>query len=202
MSATEGLFTFPGYTDLGQVFTSRLSAFINAGGVNPNNRIAGWAHLSEVLSLSGADPSQWSVRLEERHTSDDPAVTPTWSDWATFQIGAVTARAYEFRIWLFSLGGGISPQVSDLSIVIDMPDRHIGEKDLVSGTAAGGFVVTFSPAFRALKAITISATLATGDFYEFPAKGATGFTIRFKNSAGAVVSRTFDYDALGYGSVT
>lgn len=200
MSSTEGLFTFAGYSDLGQIFTSRLSASISAYGQNPSNKIADWAHLADVLTLSGSDPSQWSIRLEERHTSDDPAGSPTWSDWVEFQVGAVTARAFQFRVWLFSLGGGVTPVITDLSITIDMPDRIIAQKDLTSGTAAGGFRVDFTPNLRALKAVTISVTLATGDWYEFVAKDETGFTIRFKNSAGTVVSKVFDHASVGYGS--
>jgi hypothetical protein len=43
--------------------------------------------------------------------------------------------------------------------------------------------------------------LQQGDFYEIPTKSASGFTIRFKNSSGTVVSRTFDYVAKGYGEL-
>ena len=43
--------------------------------------------------------------------------------------------------------------------------------------------------------------LDTGDFYELTSKSATGFTIKFKNSSGTVVSRDFDYVAKGYGYV-
>lgn len=203
MSASEGLFTFSGYTDLGAEYASRLSAVVNAVGINPNNRLSGWAHLSEVLSLSGADPSQWSVRLEERHTSDDPAGSPAWSDWAAFQVGAVTARAYEFRIWLISLGGGITPEITSVIITIDMPDRIIAEQNLISGTAAGGFAVVFDPPFHSLKAVVPTGVdMATGDRFEFVGTpNESGFTIRFKNSAGTVISRTFNHHSIGYGAV-
>lgn len=202
MSVTEGLFTFSGYVDLAAEYTSRLSAIIDAVGVNPNNVISGWVHLSEVLSLSGADPSQWSVRLEERHTSDDPAGSPTWSEWSAFQVGALTARAFQFRLWLFSLGGGISPEVTSVTITIDMPDRIIAEQNLVSGTAAGGFHVTFNPFFHSLKSVVPAGVdMANDDKWEFVgAPNEAGFTIRFKNVGGTVISRTFNHHSVGYGS--
>jgi hypothetical protein len=43
--------------------------------------------------------------------------------------------------------------------------------------------------------------LQQGDFYEIPTKSASGFTIRFKNSSGTVVSRQFDFVAKGYGEL-
>ena len=74
--------------------------------------------------------------------------------------------------------------------------------NVTSGTASSGKVVTFSPAFKELQGLGISAqSLATGDFYELTSKSATGFTIKFKNSSGSVVSRDFDYVAKGYGYV-
>jgi len=92
--------------------------------------------------------------------------------------------------------------IQALSVTVDMPDRVIGDNDLVSGTGAGGYVVTFNPAFKVSPSIGIMAqNLQQGDFYEIPTKSASGFTIRFKNSGGTVVSRTFDYVAKGYGEL-
>ena len=81
-----------------------------------------------------------------------------------------------------------------------MPDRTYGQGDIASTTASGGKAVTYTPAFKDVQALGISASnLATGDFYEITSKSATGFTIKFKNSSGAVIDRTFDYVAKGYG---
>ena len=81
-----------------------------------------------------------------------------------------------------------------------MPDRTVAVDDIASTTAGGGKAVTFSPAFKALQGLGVSAdNLATGDFYIISAKSATGFTIKFSNSSGAVVDRTFGYVAKGYG---
>jgi len=41
--------------------------------------------------------------------------------------------------------------------------------------------------------------LQQGDFYEIPTKSRSGFTIRFKDLNGNVVSRVFDFTAAGYG---
>jgi len=95
-----------------------------------------------------------------------------------------------------------SPILKTLTINVDMPDRVIGGNDIVSGTGAGGYSVVFTPSFKVSPSIGIMGqNLQQGDFYEIPTKSASGFTIRFKNSSGTVVSRTFDYVAKGYGEL-
>ena len=83
-----------------------------------------------------------------------------------------------------------------------MPDRLDFGNDLSSGTDAGGFNVTFSPAFSVLQNVAITAqNLNSGDYYLVTGKSATGFNVIFKDSSNSVVSRTFDYQAKGYGEV-
>ena len=81
-----------------------------------------------------------------------------------------------------------------------MPDRITAEDDIVSG--AGSKAVTFSPNFKGLQGISISAqNLASGDYYVITSKSVTGFTITFYNSSDSAVSRTFDYVAKGFGEI-
>jgi hypothetical protein len=41
--------------------------------------------------------------------------------------------------------------------------------------------------------------MATGDYYTISGKTRTGFDVTFRNSAGTTISRTFDYQAIGFG---
>jgi hypothetical protein len=41
--------------------------------------------------------------------------------------------------------------------------------------------------------------MATGDFFTLTAVTRTGFTVEFKNSASAAVTRSFTYTAVGFG---
>ena len=92
------------------------------------------------------------------------------------------------------------PSITNLSVSVDMPDRVISGEDLISG--AGTYAVTFSPAFKSLDGIGISAQdMASGDYYSITSKTTSGFSIVFRNSGGTAVSRTFDYVARGYGKV-
>ena len=85
---------------------------------------------------------------------------------------------------------------------MDMPDRLDHGNDIASGTDAGGKTVTFSPAFKSLENVAITAqNMASGDFYVITNKSATGFEIIFRNSSNSVVDRTFDFQAKGFGAV-
>jgi hypothetical protein len=63
----EGEFLFHDKIDLGETYTSRVSATVLAFGDDPTNVMASWETLLEVDNLSGATPADWRVLLEERH---------------------------------------------------------------------------------------------------------------------------------------
>lgn len=138
------------------------------------------------------------VQVQARFTTDDPAGTPTWSEWQTFQVSDFKCRGLEFRARLTTTDDQATPAVSYLSVQLDMGDRTESGDDVVSG--AGAKAITFSKAFQATPAIGIGAQdLQTGDYYTLSSKSRTGFTITFYNSSDTAVSRTFDYVAKGYG---
>jgi predicted phage tail protein len=185
-------------TDLGQVYTSRVSFAIAAEGSDTANVMSSWSTLSSVSTLAGADPATWGVVVLYRVTEDDPAGSPTYTAWAPFVIGDYSGRAFEFRVVVYTLAANIEPRISSLSVTIDMPDRVDGGDDIDS--TASGITITYSPAFKSNPAVGIVAQgLATGDYYEVTSKSRTGFTIIFKNAAGTGVARTFDYVAKGWG---
>ena len=206
-TSTEGTYEFEDYLDLGNVYTSRVTAYVEIGRIDYVNTF----DAKEGLFDSGqgefdGDPDSFddtNVELYVSTTDDDPNGSPvTWSEWRKFFVGDYKARGFRFKAVLTSSDEGATPVLEVLRINVDMPDRITGGDDLVSGTDAGGYSVTFSPAFRVAPAIGIMAqNLEQGDFYEIPTKSASGFTIRFKNSGGSVVSRTFDYVAKGYGEL-
>lgn len=206
-TSTEGTYFFEDYLDLGNVYTSRLTVNIEVGRVDYVNTFDAKEGLfDQQQGEFDGDPDaldDTNVELWVSTTNDDPNSSPvTWTPYRRFLVGDYTARGFRFKAVLTSTDEEASPIIKSLSINVDMPDRVIGGDDLVSGTDSGGYSVTFSPAFRVAPAIGIMAqNLAQGDFYEIPTKSASGFTIRFKNSGGTVVSRTFDYVARGYGEL-
>ena len=204
--AVAGTYAFANNLDLGDVFTSRVTALIDASGENTANVMAGWVSLAAVDALDDLAPEDWSVLLEYRTSQVDPALN-NWTAWAPFIVGDVTARAFEFRLQLEGKAadqtatfGLITPAVRALRVQIDMPDRVVAGEDIV--VPATGLDIDFVPPFRSLHGIaTADQDMATGDRKAITAKGPTGFHIQFFNSAGTPIQRTIDYVAKGYGSI-
>lgn len=196
---TSGSYAFANTVDLGAVYTSRLTVNIVVSGVDLNSTIDTWDDIDLVENFDGAaDPSLWSLSLQLRFTSDNPAGSPVWSGWMPFVIGDYTARAFEFRVLLASAVSNITPSLSLLAVDVDMPDRTVSGRSIAS--AAGGMTVSFSAPFRATPAITITPQdMATGDYYAITVPSSASFGIRFFNSGGTGISRSFDYLARGYG---
>ncbi len=201
-----GEYEFDDFVDLGNVYTSRVTAEIVTTRIDYVNTFDSAEGLfdSRDGDFDGNVNAFDDVNVEfyVAITDDDPAGTPTWSDWQQFFVGDYTARAFKFKVVLTSSDTQATPAVSVLSVEIDMPDRVTSGDDIASGTDAGGKLVTFNRAFKIAPALGIAAqNLQQGDFYEITTKTPSGFTIRFKNLSGTVVNRTFDYVAKGYGSL-
>jgi predicted phage tail protein len=206
-TSTEGTYYFENYLDLGNVYTSRITANVEVGRIDYVNTFdAKEGDFDAATGDFDGDPDSFddtNVELWVSTTDDDPNGSPAiWTAYRRFLVGDYTARGFRFKAVLTSTDESASPVLKTLTVNVDMPDRVIGGDDLISGTNAGGYSVTFSPSFKVAPSIGIMAqNLQQGDFYEIPTKSASGFTIRFKNSGGTVVSRTFDYVAKGYGEL-
>jgi len=194
---TEGFYEF-GENDLSEVYTSRVTADVNAGVSSLLNLMGSWDTLAEVATLAGAGSTDNAfVELQVNYSIADSA-TPSYEGWRPFAVGDYTARHLKFRARLATANAGVSPTIDGLSVTIDMPDRVASGEDLTSG--AGTYSVAFSPDFRVLKSVTINAQdLQQGDYWEVTNKARTGFDITFRDSGGTAVSRTFDWQAIGYG---
>ena len=204
---SSGEYEFEDYFDLTAVYTSRVTASIESTRIDYVNTFdSATGNFDERQGLFDGDESTFddvSVGFYVATTNDDPAGTPTWSEWRPFFVGDYTARAFKFKVILTTEDTQATPAVSLLSVSIDMPDRIASADNIASGTDAGGKSVSFVKAFKITPALGIAAQdLQQGDFYEITTKSPSGFTIRFKDSGGTVVNRTFDYVAQGYGALT
>ena len=207
----EGFYNFVGVDgdasiDLGSKFTSRITSKLVV------NRID-YVGLFEDADgdfdtregFFDGDVSEFgdtNAKLQIATTDSDPAGSPSYTDFRDFVVGEYSFRAAKFRAVLNSKDTSATPRIDTLQVTIDMPDRLTHGNDVSSGTGASGLDVTFSPAFSVLQNVAITAqNMNSGDFYTITNKSATGFTIVFKNSSSAVVDRTFDFQAKGYGAV-
>jgi hypothetical protein len=194
-----GIYDFRETVDLGGRFTSRLTSRVSMLRKDDTaglfSAAAGLFSARTGLFNGNQNFSDVEVWLEVS-TSDNMVI---WSAWRRLNVGDHTARGLRFRAVLTTLAANVSPLVTAMQVTIDMPDRTVAEADLASGV--GPRLVTFPHGFKGLSGLGISAQgMASGDYYEITGKDAAGFTIIFKNAAGAAVARTFDYVATGYGA--
>jgi len=186
--------------DLGAIYNSQVTTSMTSTRFNPNNLFDTFEGLfdDQTGDFDGNYTEQDDVDAKiQISTSNDNS---TYSDFADYILGDYKARYIKLRVKMTTLNEDSTPAISALSATIDMPDRTVAVANTASTTAGGGRAITFAPAFKDLQGLGISTSnLATGDFYELSSKSATGFTIKFKNSGGTVVDRTFDFVAKGYG---
>lgn len=192
-------YLFSGTVDLGDVYPARISAYIDARGYALSDFIDARVALIDTWEdFDGAAVETVTALLYMRTTNDNPAGSPTWSEWKPFFVGEYTARAYQFKLEMTSNNADHNIGVSELSVTIDMPDRVESLRNIVSGAAT--YSVVYGSAFKATPTIGVTANnLASGDYFTISNSTATGFDIIFRNSAGTAVSRTFDVLAKGYG---
>ena len=203
--ASSGTYDFDNVVDLSAVFTSRVTANITMTrvdfGLNFDDATGNFDDREGLFDGDANEFGDTNCELQIATTEDDPASgSATFTAFRKFFVGDYKARGFKFRALLTSSDSEATPSVSALSVTIDMPDRIVAENDIASGT--GTKAITFSPAFKSLQGVGISAqNLASGDFYAITSKSATGFTIQFFNSGGSGINRTFDYVAKGFGEL-
>jgi len=187
-----------GETDLGEVYTSRVTVDTVVSTSGGLSTMAGWINLAGLLDIAGDDTGdEVKVEIQVNYSIVDSA-TPVYQGFRRFVVGEYTARHLKFRAVLTTDFSTVTPKITNLTAIIDMPDRVDYGNDIVSGAAS--YPVVFSPSFRELRSVTIAAqNMNTGDFYVISNKTRTGFDVIFRNSAGAAVSRSFDYQAIGFG---
>jgi hypothetical protein len=189
--------------DLGDIYTSRVTATVSSLGVAVMDLfdIATGDFDSKSGTFDGSDISDTNVVLEVRFTQDDPAGTPTWGAWAPFLVGDYFARALEFRLKMTSGDTSHNVQVDELSISIDMPDtikRNSGVTSS-SGTNNGTEVVAYSTPYKTIPTVGITLQDAnTGDYWTISSSTASGFTVTFYNSSTTAAQKTFNWISTGY----
>tara|TARA_R100000353_G_scaffold8071_1_gene9743 strand:+ start:1443 stop:4313 length:2871 start_codon:yes stop_codon:yes gene_type:complete len=202
----EGTYDFATVVDLGSKFTSRVTSKVVINRLDYVGLFEDAAGLFDAREgFFDGDTSSFgdtNATLQIATTDDDPSGSPTFTDFREFVVGEYSARALKFRAVLNSNDTSASPKVETLQVTVDMPDRFDHGNDIASGTDSGGKTVTFSPAFKSLENVAITAqNMESGDFFVVSSKSATGFNVVFKNSSNAVINRTFDFQAKGFGAV-
>ena len=114
------------------------------------------------------------------------------------QQGTFKGKYFKFRARLISLNNQARALVKGLTVSLNLQNRQETGDDVASG--AGTYNVTFTNPFYANPNINVTAqNMTTGDYFVVANKSTTGFDITFYDNTNTAISRTFDYQAQGYG---
>lgn len=194
-----GQYEFEDPLDLGGVFDVDVQADVVTAGYIIGDLIDLISDFDPVEDIDGSVADKVDATLYVQTTNDDPASDdPVYTELEPFLNGTRQGRGFNFVLEATSNDFNQNIAISVLQVKVTMQTRTEQDNDLTSG--AGAYAVTFTNAFYQTPSIGISAQdLQTGDYYELTSISKTGFTITFKNSGGTAVSRTFDWQAVGYG---
>jgi len=193
-----GVYNFTNTFNLGEVQTSRVAPSVKVSGADGGNLVSSWPLISLLSSLSGTDPDEYSILLEIRTTQTDPTGSPVWTAWGELLAGDYMFWGAQFRVTLNTQRADVTPQVEQLRITIDMPDRLASANNVTA--ASGGTAVSYSPAFRATPALVVTPmTLDEQEYFTITLHTKTGFTIQFFNALDVGIAKNFSWLSKGYG---
>ena len=200
-----GTYFFTNPLDLGYPYAVDLKRYFVTHSFYPNTAID--ALLEEIdywTDFDGVAVDQVNAKLYMRSTNDNPAGTPTWSDWQEFVNGTFIGRGFEFKAELISFNTSQNILVDELGYEATFQQRS-DQTGATIASGAGSKVVTFEKRFytaggTALPSVGITAqNIGTGEYFTVDSVTGTTFTVTFRNSAGTAVDRNFTYTAIGYG---
>ena len=137
-------YLFDNSIDLGSVENIRLVPSLTALITDGVTVVADYNPVSTVTRFSGPIVDA-SVSFEVRTTDDDPAGTPTWSDWETFTVGNYRNRAFEFRLTAVTASITYTVVISELSLTADKSD--VLKRGTSTSSAGANTTVTFASPF-------------------------------------------------------
>ena len=162
----------------------------------PSDSIAGYITITRPGDFDGGDLDQVNAVTYVRVTDDNPASSPTWGDWNEYANAIVRGRGIQLKVEGVTRTTQVGLVISELGATAELQQRT----ETASNTGSSTYTVTYADAFYAAPDVTISpSNMATGDFFTLTSVTRTGFTVAFKNSANAAVTRSFTYTAVGYG---
>ena len=205
-----GTYDFATTLDLGGVFSIDLKRHFLTEGFLPSNLLDARGLIDDYTDFDGTEATAVNAELLVRTTQTDPSGSPTYTAFQTFANGTYKARGLQFRAKLTSSDPAQDIKVTQLGYTATFQRRTEQSATAIS-SGAGAKSITFDKAFftgtsalngvnSSLPSIGITAqNMASGDYFEVTSVSGTGFTVHFKNSSNASISRNFNYSAVGFG---
>ena len=209
--ATAGTYVFNEILDLGAKYSLDIRRHLVGGGFYPSDLIDARTDLIDTwTNFESAAAGQANSKICVRTTADDPAGTPTWSDYQEFGNGTFTARAFQFKLDASMSDPAQAYACFELGYKASF-QRRIESSVVAEQSGAGTNNVTFDNPFwtgssvlggvnSILPSIGITAqNLQSGDYFNVTNVNSSGFEVTFRNSSGTAVDRLFAWSAVGYG---
>lgn len=118
--AASGEYEFASGFDFGSVTRVRLTTQVKSISINENDLIDDRTeNIDDWEDFDGADQASADIIIFERHTDDDPAGSPSWSEWQRIDSAEFEARGFEFKALLQTTDLAYNIQVSELGVVAE-----------------------------------------------------------------------------------
>ena len=205
-----GTYDFATTLDLGGVFSVDLQRHFLTEGFLPSNLLDARGLIDDYTDFDGTEATAVNAELLVRTTQTDPSGSPTYSAFQTFANGTYKARGLQFRARLTSSDPAQDIKVTQLGYTATFQRRTEQSATAISSGSGSKAIVFDKPFFTgtsalngvnsSLPSIGITAqNMASGDYFEVTSVSGTGFTVHFKNSSNASITRNFNYSAVGFG---
>jgi predicted phage tail protein len=198
-SVSQGSYQYYNFLDLGAVYDIDLRAVLKTRAFEPGNFIDDrLADVDEWDDIDGDDLGAANTSLFVRTTPDSTSGSPTWGAWQPFVNSTTRGRGFQFKMEVTTSNSNQNLVVEQLGVITQFERRTELGRNLTSG--ASTYSVTFPTAFYDVPSIGITAQdLGTGGYFTISSASRTGFNVTFRNSGGSIVSKVFDYQAVGHG---
>lgn len=123
----------------------------------------------------------------------------SWSEWRICTNNLLRGRAFQFKMIAMSEQANQNIVIKELGVVAKLRQRiEVSSSTITSGAAM--YQVNFANNFHVAPAVAITPTQTyTGDYYVIGSITNSGFQVTFYDSGANIVSRNFNYTAVGYG---
>lgn len=197
---TSMTYDFHDYVDLGEIVTVRAVPYVDSLVFESGVFVSNYTNISQVQNFLG--PTSFaSIRIFVSTTTDDPAGTPTWSDYKLLTIGSFNCRALRFRLQASVQSTNTNLVISNLGVTIDKKD--IIKKGSSTSSTTGDTTVTFNTPFYGgpggTNSPSIGIQIIGGQLNDQPfivSRDKNGFTYSVYN-LGLRVQRNIDWQAIG-----
>jgi predicted phage tail protein len=198
-TASNGEYQFASTLDLGAKYDVELLSVLQLRSFQPNDSWDERTALIDTWSdIDADDLSDTDVQLYVRSTNDDPSGSPTYGTWEPFVNNTKRGRGLQFKAVASTTNIAQNPLIEQLGVKVSLQRRTEQQRNITSGTAAK--TITFPSAFYSVPSVGITAQdFDSGDYFQLSSISRTGFTVTFKNSSDTIISKVFDYQAVGHG---